>query len=656
MTLYRQLILVITCLIASIMAGNFVVSVINARDYVSQQMEIHAQDTATSLGLTISHAAKAKDEAEIRSFVDVVFDRGYYRQVTYRSVSGDMLVESKMPIVIEGVPNWFIQLIDLSEPVGHAEVISGWFRLGAVDVVSHPGLAYLDLWRVFKDQLWLFLFTSVFCYLLAGLGLAVLLRPLRQVEVQAEAICRREFPVQSNLPRTRELRRMVLAMNRMVQKIQSMFQEQVELSSELRRQANFDPVTELLNRSGFDAHLESRLSSERGGSAGEMVLIQLSGLSEFNLRVGRATGDQCLKGLAEALTESLVQYPDAILGRRTGTDLCAFIPLVDLEEGEAIAGELFSRLNGLSWFREAEELQLHMGVAFASRVTEQGSLLVEADLALRSAQSQGEANYQWHQVDSAENSRSASEWQELLGEALEHKRFTFHVQPVFERDGKTLSQWEVFCRLPVDGDLLAAGVFLPMAERFGMSESIDCLMIKMLAEQYTEARGPKVCVNLSPSSLVSETFLPWLDVFLRNNRAFAQRLVLELPGYSLATHEREVRSLALKVNELGSQLLLDHFGTGVAAFAFLQSLPLFALKVDRCFVNEIDLNADNRFFVQSLVQIAHSCDVKLLVEGVETEAEWSVLQSLGIDGGQGYYLGKPMALEYADQEFCGVTD
>lgn len=645
MTLYRQLILVITCLIASLMVGNFLVSVMNARTYVSEQMEIHAQDTATSLGLTISHVAKTKDEAEIRSFVDVVFDRGYYRQVTYRNVAGDMVIESKMPIAIEGVPDWFIRMIDLPEPVGHAEVVSGWFRLGAVDVVSHPGLAYRDLWRVFNDQLWLFLFTSIFCYLLAGLGLAFLLRPLRQVEVQAEAICRREFPVQRKLPHTRELRSMVLAMNRMVQKIQSMFQEQVELSGELRRQAHYDSVTGLLNRTGFDAHLASRLDSERGGSAGALVLIQLSGLSEFNQRVGRQTGDQCLNGLAEALAQSLADHQDAILGRRTGTDLCAFVPLVDRDEGEEVTREVFSRLQGLGWLTQAEELQLHMGVAFSSRVDEKHNLLVQADLALRQAQHQGEDNYQWHHLDSTEQARTASEWQVLLREALERRLFTYHVQPGFERDGKTVSQLEVFCRLPVGEDLLTAGVFLPMAERFGMAEDIDRLMIEMLATRYTESQGPKLCVNLSPSSLVSETFMPWLEAFLRTHSAFAQRLVLELPGHALASHEPEVRALALKLNELGARLLLDHFGTGVAAFAYLQSLPLFALKVDRCFIHGIHENADNRFFVQSVVQIAHSCDVKLLVEGVETQEEWAVLQSLGIDGGQGYYLGRPAAAE-----------
>ncbi|WP_439135957.1 bifunctional diguanylate cyclase/phosphodiesterase [Pseudomaricurvus sp.] len=645
MTLYRQLILVITCLIASIMAGNFVVSVMNARAFVTEQMEVHAQDTATSLGLTITHAAKAKDEAEIRSFVDVVFDRGYYRQVSYRNVAGDMVIDSKVAAEIMGVPDWFVRLIDLPEPSGHAEVMSGWFRLGAVDVVSHPGLAYRDLWRVFKHQLWLFLFTSVICYLLAGLGLAFMLRPLRRVEAQADAICRREFPVQHRVPYTRELRSVVQAMNRMVEKVQSMFQEQVELSGELRRQAHFDPVTGLLNRTGFDAHLASRVASERGGSAGVMILIQLGGLTGFNQHVGREAGDKCLQSLAKTLQQSLVEYHDAILGRRTGTDLCAFIPVVDREDGEVVTDELFSNLQGLGWLREAEELQLHMGVAFASRVTEQVGLLVKADLALRQAQHQGQANIQWHHLQADGADRSASQWQELLREAIDENLFTYHVQPVFEPDGVTVSLLEVFCRLPDGDELLAAGVFLPMAERFGMAETIDQMMIEMLAVRYAGVDGPRLSVNLSPSSLVSDTFLLWLDGVLRSYPGFAQRLVLELPGPSLATQEKAVRALAVKLSELGAQLLLDHFGTGVAAFAYLQSLPLFALKVDRCFIQDIDQNADNRFFVQSVVQIAHSCDVKLLVEGVETKEEWRVLQSLGIDGAQGYYLGKPVAAE-----------
>src|SRR5690606_14909401 len=113
------------------------------------------EDTATSLGMTLSHAAREKDIPHIQSMVNVIFDRGYYRSIIYRDLDGRVIVERSRDVVIEGVPEWFIDRIGIPQQSGSAEVVSGWFRLGEVTVTTHPGYAYRDLWRVFKDQLWI---------------------------------------------------------------------------------------------------------------------------------------------------------------------------------------------------------------------------------------------------------------------------------------------------------------------------------------------------------------------------------------------------------------------------------------------------------------------------------------------------------------------
>jgi len=646
-TLFRQLIFAVTFLIVLLMSGNLVVSVFNARGYVFEQMQVHAQDTATSLGLTISHAAKGKDDAQIQSFVDVVFDRGYYRDILYSSLSGDVTVKRHLPIEVEGVPAWFVELIDLPEPEGRAEVVSGWFRLGELVVVSHPGYAYRDLWRVFCEQLWLFMFIAVLSYGLVGIGLRYLLRPLAKVEAQAEAICRREFPVQEALPRTPELRRMVVAMNRMVMKIQSMFQEQVELTESLHRKAYLDPVTNLSNRRDFDSRFEAFIKSERGGSPGVMLLIHLNGLQQFNERFGRDAGDQRVRDLAEIMTTRFSGLNGVILSRRGGADLCAFIPVGDLEEAQSLAALMFDGLTSVGWLNKDTDLDVHMGVSFAAQVMLDNELLKQADLALRQAQHLGQRHCQWYEQASNENVRSAQEWRQVLVRAIEDKTFSFHLQPVFSPDGKTVQQEEALCRLTEDGQLVSAGVFLPMAERFGLSSAIDRVMIELL-EGYAERTSgagyiPKLCVNISPRSLSDREFVIWLIGFLSQNPAFSQRLVFELPEQALAANENEVRQFAEQVSALGAQVSLDHFGTSASAFHYLQSLPLSALKIDRQFVHEIEQKEDNQFFVKSLVHIAHSCDVALRAEGIETDAEWQQLIALGIDGGQGYFLGAPKA-------------
>lgn len=648
MSLLRQLIFAISFLFACLLAGNLIVSVYNTRAYLVEQLQVQADDTATSLGLTISQAAKDKDLPLLDSMVDVIFDRGYYRRIVYRSLSGESVVERHLPINVEGVPSWFIELIKLPQPEGKAEVVSGWFRLGELEVAAHPGYAYRDLWRVFNEQLWLFLVMAALCYALAAIGVRYLLRPLRKLEQQAEAICRREFPVQEELPRTPELRRMVVAMNRMVQKIKDMFQEQVELTESLYQQSYLDPVTGLSNRRDFDARLEALIKSEAGGGPGAILLLQVTGMQVFNDEFGREAGDQCLQTIAQVLREQTRGCEGAILSRRAGADFCAYVPSLAEDELEPLAEQLFSRSKEIGWLTQSSCTQLNLGVAYCPVMQRDTPLLSQADLALRQAQQRG--THGWQRYTEAagqqrQGSYSAGEWRAILRQVVTERRVCLHYQPVYAADGQRILHAEVLCRVEDDGKLINAGVFWPMVERFNLGVELDQLMIEILAKTVKSAGSDSLplCLNLSPRSVQLPAFVYWLEGFLQQRPLLAARLMFELPEHILETAETATRQFAGRLQACGASLSLDHFGLGTRAFNYLQSLPFACLKVDRSFVQHLDANPDNQFFIRSLVQIAHSCDVKILAEGVETAAEWQQIQALGLDGAQGYYLGSPSA-------------
>ncbi len=646
MSLLRQLIFAISLLFIGLLTANLMVSVYNARVYLAQQMQVQADDTATSLGLTISQAAQAKDLAQLNSMVDVIFDRGYYRRIIYRSLAGDSVVERQLPINIEGVPAWFIGLISLPEPSGRAEVVSGWYRLGELEVVAHPGYAYRDLWRVFNEQLWLFVITALLCCGLASLGLRYLLTPLKKVERQAEAICRREFPVQDDLPRTPELRRMVVAMNRMVTKIKAMFQEQVELSESLHYQSFRDSITGLSNRRDFDARFEAYIRSERGGGAGALLLLQVSQLQSLNEDQGRDTGDQCLRSVAESLEGALASYEGAIVSRRSGADFCVFVPGLTQDDAEQLAAHVFDTVKSNGWFAADHGLDIHLGLAYSQEVTLDNQLLAQADLSLRQAQHRDSEGWNAYipEEESIAEIHGAGDWQALLQQALEERRVELHYQPVVAADDQSLLHVEVLCRLRVGESVITAGVFWPMVERFRLSASMDQLVIEQLLDDICGKSGDlQFCINLSPNSVREPGFVDWLLTSLDHRREVVNRLTFELPEASLESAEVEIRSFAEQLFARGAGLSLDHFGLRAQALHRMQSLPLASLKVDSSFVRHIDRNADNRFFVKSLVQIAHSCDIKILAEGVETQEEWKQLQSLGLDGAQGYHLGRPAA-------------
>jgi EAL domain-containing protein (putative c-di-GMP-specific phosphodiesterase class I) len=152
-----------------------------------------------------------------------------------------------------------------------------------------------------------------------------------------------------------------------------------------------------------------------------------------------------------------------------------------------------------------------------------------------------------------------------------------------------------------------------------------------------------LCINISTAALSDNEFIDAVEARLASNPRLAATIIFELSASSLSLVETAVRDFAHMVKRYHAKLSLHHFGRGTAEFAFMQSLPLDYLKIDRCFIQTIVDDLDAQFFVRSLVTIGQGCDVMVLAEGVETEAQWLKLIELGIQGGQGFWLGRPQA-------------
>lgn len=650
MTLQRRLILTISLLLVFLLATNMVVMIYNARQNIYQQLQVHAQDTATSLGFSISQAALAKDTVQVSSMIDVIFDRGYYRSIVYLDLEGQDIVRREQPVLVKEVPAWFIHWLTLPEPSGSATVSSGWFQLGELTVTSHPGFAYRDLWRSFQDQLWLYLFTIVLCYGLLGIGLRMILRPLKRVEEQAEAICRREFSVQDTLPTIPELRSVVSAMNRMVEKVKVMFGHQVELNDRLHQQLRTDAITGLSNRHDFDERLLAYARSERTANNGLLVLMQVGDLQQINRSVGRHEGDDYLVTVSSCLVNCLEGFHEAICSRHSGADFAIFVPAVNEAEGKDLMDQMYTSLQSIEW--SGEKIQpIYIGAVYIANINEQiterkVNLLAAADAALNEARNERQGGCYWQLLSqlSKQVIFNNNQWLELINAALSQQAFSFRYQPVWQtiHGQKQLLFNEVLTHLTLNGNDYAASVFMPVAMRLQLMPLFDTKMLETLLGRPLELPD-KLCINISTAALDDKQFTAALEARLRSQSALAPRLVFELAANSLSVTEQKVREFSKMIKRYGSQLSLHHFGRGTAEFAFMQSLPLDYLKIDRCFIQNIVDDKDAQFFVRSLVAIAKSCDVIVLAEGVETEAQWEQLITLGIQGGQGYWLGRPQA-------------
>ncbi|HDR16066.1 MAG TPA: EAL domain-containing protein [Desulfobacteraceae bacterium] len=650
MTLYRQLIIFTLILFLLLFSGTWFARLSTTRAFLTAQLESHAQDTATSLGLSITQYIQdiEVDMPVVESMMSAVFDRGYYRFVKFVDVKGEVLVEMALDVAVEGVPAWFVRMFPLSTPEASANVMTGWIQAGTVRVKSHPGYAYVTLWQdsVYMS-LW-FVACGIFVLLAGAVGLRFLLRPLYVVEEQAEGLCRMEYRIQEKIPRTRELRRVVEAMNRMTVKVKEMFNEEVARAEDFRSRAYHDDLTGFGNRRYFTGQVTARLDCGDGAVEGALVIAKIQGLDEVNKTRGLQAGDDFIKRAASVIREFVSVYSNAIPARLTGGDFAVYFPDTPPFEAEGIASGLAQRLSGLA----AENVALddniaHVGAAAYEVPTTLDRLLSEADLALRTAVRAGPNS--WHvRAVSDETERmplGEQQWKESLSRALEKRSIELVGQVVVktcERDH--LLHLEIFSRIiQEDGRHLSAGVFLPFAERLNLVPTLDRQVLERVRDLDPGRLGVnRIAVNVSPASLRDDAFRNWMKTFLEDFPAESPRIVFEFPEYGAVHNLEMVREFGAYAREKGHGIGLDHYGQSFSNLGYLQSLRPEYVKIDSAFTGELKgEESDGRFYMGSLCSVAHSIDISVIAEGVEMESQWLILKKLNIDAIQGYFVGRP---------------
>ena len=649
MTLYRQLVVIIIALFTACFLASVSISTGNLRSFIEEQLESHAQDTATSLGLSLSPYMQSNDTAVMSSMVDAIFDRGYYRTISVIAVDGGPLIERSNPVTSEGVPSWFVDYIDLRLPAAEAMVMSGWKQAATVVVASHPGYAYQELWENCFDTFLLFSLTAVAAILLGILAVHLLLKPLKRVEEQAEAICQQNFVIQEKLPQTRELRRVVEAMNRLAGKIDEIFTEQSSTTERLREQAYKDPVTGLGNRRYFDRQLQASLESREGSSGGIVLLLELSHLVDINTTSGFQAGDVLLHRTAELIQNRLADFRTYFISRISGAGFGIVVEGINNRESDALANALGRDLLQLHMENLVEDRNIsHIGLTMWNPGDSMSSVLAEADSALRAAQVSGDNA--WHRYKpTSETPRSipgAAQWHSFLKQAVSSANAVLCAQPVLEftNSGDKVLHREIFLRLPdKNGGFMAAGIFMPMAERTGLATEMDRLAIGKLLDYLSAnpADHSRYAINLTATSLHDTALVDWICRQLQANPGRGQRIAIEFPEIGVLQNIPNTRTVVDRLSELGCNLGIDHFGCGFNSFGYLRSLKVNYLKIDGGYTRNINRKTDNQFLVKSLANTAHSVDIRVFTEAVESEEELDAIRLLNVDGVQGYLIGNP---------------
>ena len=644
MSLFKQLLIAICLFMVIAFAGSFVVSLESSRAQYVNQLRSHAQDAATSLALSLT--SNIDDPAMVELMVSSIFDSGYYASIRVVDLAnGAPLVERSATPDNQGVPQWFINAIGLEPAGGEAIVSRGWQQAARVEVISHPMFALAKLWQSALGSLGWLVVCGVISAVLGALLLRRQLKPLDYMVAQSQAIARREFLILPDLPRTPELRRVVQAMNQMVEKLKALFQESSERSEKLRIESYQDSLTGLSNRRYFDMQLNAHVTHLEDARPGYLLLLRVKDLAGLNQRLGGKRTDQLLVAVAEQLVRQCEKYPETrnLISRSRGGEFAVLAPGMVRDEALQLAQSLETSLQSLEATGASDVAPVaHMGLAPYTPGDSPMTLLALADQALSQAETTGEPT--WYCIGRSAIGDLGDDhhaWHTLLDQALTHARFQLFFQPVVgARNAGAVLHYKVLSRLlDEQGQTIPAGRFLPWLERFGWSTRLDLLMLDAVLK-HLDTHDQALALNLSSATLTDPQALEQVFGVLRQHARVSSRLTLEIAEEQLPD-QALLELLTRRLQSLGFSLALQRFGGRFSMIGNLAHLGLAYLKIDGSYIRAIDEESHKRLFIEAVQRAAHSIDLPLIAERVETEGERQVIAEMGIEGVQGQLVGEP---------------
>jgi diguanylate cyclase (GGDEF)-like protein len=644
MTLLKQLIAGVSVFFFVLLAGVEAIYLASARAQLQEQLGSQAQDAATALALRLATIGSLEDHILVETQLNPVFDRGYFQEIQVVAAGGRTIARKVLSPEQGEVPGWFIRLFPIRAPRAQSIVSTGWRELGRIDVASQPHFAYAQLWNTGLQTVGWLLVAYVAALVAASAFLAMVLRPLREIERTAIAIGERDFKTIDSIPRARELGRVVSAMNQMSGKIRQIIVEETARAETLRREAFLDPLTSLYNRRGFERQLQSLIRSEVDVYSGALALVEVRNFGEFNAKIGYRLGDEVLVKLAAGLVEACAGR-SVVCARMGGAGFAFAVVNID-EAGLRELVEAVCRNVGKALDEQGVESKLHFHCGATRRegaLPEFPALLASADMAIERAREKGDNEYD---IETFDRSMAAGSlvWKALIERCIDEHRIALFAQEVFGLPGRNPVHTEVTARmLRTDGDPIPAALFLPMATRHGLIGRLDCLIVEKVLDYLSrDASGSVVSLNLAARTVADEEQSRRLLALLDARGELARRLTFEMTEFGAMHEPRIARRFSEELRRRGARFALDNFGMLQESLMLVHALRPDYIKLSSGYSREIAGNADCRFLVTSIVRIAQPLDIAIYAQAVEDEGLVPLLSEVGLSGYQGYAAARPV--------------
>ncbi|ORU94305.1 MAG: signal protein [Cycloclasticus sp. symbiont of Bathymodiolus heckerae] len=631
MSLSKQLLILISALFLIIFSLNFVLSVKNIRGYLEGESQIHAQDTATSLGLSLSPYMVDEKDPVIETMMKAIFDRGYYKEIKLVDVEGKKLVALTNDEKFESVPDWFINNVPMQAAMAESEISSGWSISGVVSVAINPGYAYLKLYEQVKTSFYYSLIAFVVSVIFLRLVLQITLSSLKRIGEMAETISKGSFDIIEQLPWTLEVRRVAMSMNVMSRKLENVIQNLNRKLDSIGKKLQLDDLTGLSKKSGFETDMKDVLSSHEEAF---VFMIKIDALTSLVKELGSDSIDQFIKDFAKILQSASEnnEMGEISVYRFFGSEFVLLARVINAEQVELLAQSLSESFTELGEKYQKTDIA-HTGVAAFDPFSSTDNMLLGANEAYEQAQLIGANSYYLRKGE--DRAKDMAEWKELVFDIVDKNDYKVsYISPIESFQTNDVMMKDAFTEaLDKNGDVLSIGTFVSIAEKFvkivELDEGVTSRIVNYIKNENV---SHAVAINLSNRTIKNSDFRAWLSLLLESNQAVAKQLVFSLSAYAVAKEVHAYKEFINFIHQLNAKVMIKRFDTQSMSPELIKELKPDFIRLARDIGSDIKQDAAKQEFARTIMEIGGLLDIEVLAENVQADVDFICLKEIGITG------------------------
>ena len=420
--------------------------------------------------------------------------------------------------------------------------------------------------------------------------------------------------------------------------------------AKLLQMANHDSLTGLFNRRRFTEELKKEIIGVmRQGHTSALLFVDLDQFKYINDACGHQAGDRLIRKVADELLRSVRR--DDVVARFGGDEFAVLVRRTDRNGAQSSAEKILANMRRMAHIEDEHVFHVHcsIGIAMISgNNLHYDELINQADIACRDAKEAGRNRLAMFERSGENEGRDNADvgWVNRLRKALQDDAFELHFQPINNIHTGETTHHEVLIRLRTEeGKLVSPDAFLPSAMRFGLMSEIDTWMVRHAAKAYADFSDPmrnlRLSINLSANAFESDDLVQSVRQAFERHNVQPTDIILEITESLAIRRPLHVDQQIAALRDMGCQFALDDFGTGYSSFGYLQKLQFDYIKIDGSFVENILDNPVDQKMIKLIAEIGHEAGMRTIAEYVQNAASLSLLEELGVDLAQGYFVGKP---------------